>query len=353
MKTTIVSDYDLKLYVTDSLFEGTLSLHESVLPLEQQNGTVKPIELLYPAEEILAVQSSDLRTVYREGADYFLEDGKLVIPQGSSIATTPYLYYYPAQEDSLTFRRTGGGWIRHLQWPDAHNRQIAVTYRHTASYNGPLPTKKGSNLPRFWQKLRSGETTTMVWYGDSITVGGDTSGLYDGAPFVPIYPKMVDAALRTLVPQSNLTYINTSRGAMTVLWGVEQAEERVCAHHPDLVVIAWGMNWAGLQADSYQEKIRTMIQIIRKTSPQCEFVLVAPMLPNAEAVDFVGAQGDYAAALIELEQQGVVVANMTEIHQYLLTKKRFYDISGNNVNHCNDYLTRWYAQTVLRTIQET
>jgi hypothetical protein len=74
------------------------------------------------------------------------------------------------------------------------------------------------------------------------------------------------------------------------------------------------------------------------------------MLPNYEATPFVGAQSEYYKAIEQLEEEGTVMANMTEIHSYLLTKKRFCDMTGNNINHCNDYLARWYAQTVLQTI---
>jgi len=37
---------------------------------------------------------------------------------------------------------------------------------------------------------------------------------------------------------------------------------------------------------------------------------------------------------------------MTTLHDKLLEKKTYIDMSGNNVNHPNDYLVRWYAQMV-------
>ena len=38
------------------------------------------------------------------------------------------------------------------------------------------------------------------------------------------------------------------------------------------------------------------------------------------------------------------------MHQSILEHKRYRDMTGNNVNHPNDFLARVYAQTILQTI---
>lgn len=70
------------------------------------------------------------------------------------------------------------------------------------------------------------------------------------------------------------------------------------------------------------------------------------IVPNKEFNGFWRQQYAYEEALLALEQPGVTVAQMTSLHQYLLEIKRYYDISGNNVNHCNDFLARLYAQVL-------
>ena len=112
------------------------------------------------------------------------------------------------------------------------------------------------------------------------------------------------------------------------------------------------MNSAGLNAKSFRNKIEKLMEKISAKNPDCEFVIIVPMLPNDEAIPFRADITNYRYEIEKLEKEGVVMANMTEIHEYLLTKKRFCDMTGNNINHCNDYLTRWYAQTVLRTLLE-
>ncbi len=66
-----------------------------------------------------------------------------------------------------------------------------------------------------------------------------------------------------------------------------------------------------------------------------------------------GAIPQYTEELRKLADQydGVVMANMTEIHRHILTRKNYRDITGNNVNHPNDFISRMYAQVLLRTVE--
>jgi hypothetical protein len=40
------------------------------------------------------------------------------------------------------------------------------------------------------------------------------------------------------------------------------------------------------------------------------------------------------------------------VHAELLLHKRYIDITGNNVNHPNDFLIRWYFQMVSSLLLE-
>ena len=54
---------------------------------------------------------------------------------------------------------------------------------------------------------------------------------------------------------------------------------------------------------------------------------------------------------LEEKHPFVAVADMTTMHYNLLEKgKRYRDMTGNNVNHPNDFLARIYAQVILKTI---
>ena len=87
----------------------------------------------------------------------------------------------------------------------------------------------------------------------------------------------------------------------------------------------------------------------RTANPDVEFILVSPILANPDTY-FNGTQSKYLPALLELETEGTCVADLTSIHTYLLQKKTYTDMTGNNVNHPNDFLIRFYAQVLEATL---
>jgi hypothetical protein len=54
----------------------------------------------------------------------------------------------------------------------------------------------------------------------------------------------------------------------------------------------------------------------------------------------------YLAALKSLESEKIAVADVWSMHAHILNTKRYCDISGNHVNHPNDFMVRVYAQVV-------
>ncbi|MBX2924337.1 MAG: hypothetical protein KF746_19200 [Chitinophagaceae bacterium] len=69
------------------------------------------------------------------------------------------------------------------------------------------------------------------------------------------------------------------------------------------------------------------------------------MLANPDAIQSQ-IQKAYQQPLLELEGPGIAIADMTAVHEELLRHKAYQDMTGNNVNHPNDYLARWYAQVI-------
>jgi hypothetical protein len=71
------------------------------------------------------------------------------------------------------------------------------------------------------------------------------------------------------------------------------------------------------------------------------------MLPNVTLGD-PQHQRDYVPKLVELAStmSGVAFVDVTTAHDKLLAKKAYVDMTGNGVNHPNDFLGRWYAQLI-------
>jgi len=125
---------------------------------------------------------------------------------------------------------------------------------------------------------------------------------------------------------------------------------------PDLVIIAFGMNDGTnkISPEQYAANISAMIEKVEAANTAAELILVAPMLANPDTY-FAGNQAEYAAALqsIAATRAGTIaVADLTAVHQQLLRYKNYADLTGNNVNHPNDFLIRCYAQVLLTTIIE-
>lgn len=345
--------YDLDAY-TLPYWEGKLVYQESVMVRKDADGSIPDIPLLYTAKKIVSVRSSDLKTVYKAGKDYRLVAGKLHIPAGSAIPSVKHSFYYPAQktDDSMKLNKNyGEGYIFFKEGDAMHTMQLAVTYTHADSFDGPIPAYKGDKLPKTQAKLKNGETLRLCIYGDSISNGGNSTQRVSAAPFASTWYQMLADKLEKNFPNTAVAMENHSVGGKTSQWGMENRHNAV-RYGPELCVIGFGMNdgTAKIPAETYIANIKAIMEAARQANPHCEFVLLATMLPNPETANFLGCQEDYLPALLGLEEDGVAVADMTTFHKTLLRHKRYFDMSGNNVNHPNDFLARAYAQVLWQTI---
>lgn len=345
--------YDLQSY-TQPYWSGEIVYQESVMPVEDKDGNVPDLPLLYPATQIVSVRSSDLQTEYKEGVDYSLVDGKLRILPDSTIPTVEYDVYYPTTENEKSMQRNpyyGSGYIFYSEGSVLHSMQIAVTYAHEGTFPGAAPACKKAQLPKTTAKLENGEQLQICVYGDSISTGLNSSGKVGAAPNAAPWFQMFADKLIKAYPNADIVMNNPSISGKKSDWGATEANLHV-GYGPDLCIIGFGMNdGTKLYAQEfYRRNIQTIIDTARAANPNCEFVLIATMLANPEAGDFAGCQKDYLPVLQAMETEGVAVMDMTTFHETLLTQKRYCDMSGNNVNHPNDFLARGYAQVLWQTV---
>lgn len=346
--------YERSTYIS-YYWQGSVTENESVFPLESRDGQLQDIPLMYPAEEILEVRSSDLSTLYTEGKDYVLQDGRLRILPGGSIPTVPYGSYFfeKKPEDVGSFPCRLGGHIFFAEKDGMHCRQIALSYRHSAPWSGPIPAAKGNLLPKTLAKLTGGEALKVLVYGDSICTGANSTMCVEAAPYAETWFDMLVGTLRDSY-SAPIELVNTAVGGTATAWGLENARELAADHRPDLAIIGFGMNDGSgrIPAEKYIQRIAGIMDCIRQQNPEVEFILISTMMPHAIVHRFLGNQEEYLPELMKLEGEGCAVANVTEMHKYLLSRKRYYDMSGNNVNHPNDFLARLYAQVLRRTMEK-
>ena len=185
--------------------------------------------------------------------------------------------------------------------------------------------------------------------GDSISEGYNASAHLKMVPMRPPYADQVVAGLRAAY-HNDVTLTNRAHAGWKSSQGLAQVtDESLDDARPDLIVIAFGMNDAAeVSAIDFAKNVAAIMAAFQRKNPYSEYILVSPMLPNPNWA-FVSDQRyvEYRNALRAMQKRGVIVADMTSLWTAILSRKSFYDVTGNGVNHPNDFGHSLYAQTIL------
>jgi lysophospholipase L1-like esterase len=324
---------------------------ESVLFMKDRADTEPGASLMFAPTKVVAVQSSSGKIAYAEGRDYRWNPNRreITLPPGSRIPfRRPEDLRRPVGSQPFRLmRRDGGGEILFGAGHEYHDMQAVITYEHKpGAWAGPVPSFAGDRLPRTLGKLKEKAPLRVALLGDSISTGCNASGWAGVAPFQPPYQDLWVRNLRA-VYGGQVSLANFAVGGTGSAWGLASIG-RVMEAKPDLVLLAFGMNdSAGVPVDQYQANLRGMIDAVHKAQPRAEIILVATMLGNK---DWVALHQDlfprYRDALARLCRPGVALADLTSIWAELLKYKRDQDMTGNGVNHPNDFGHRVYAQVL-------
>ncbi len=337
------------------VWSGDICLYESILPTLDKNGKPQPIQLLYPIDEIIEVRNAMQTEIYQKEVDYTVIDGKFVFLSQGRIEALSYDEMHP-QEGRGGFEATEGGYLCFYEGSWYHSKQLVVSYRHPIGLFSNIPKSKGYLLPRTHKLLQERNQLDLFVFGDSISVGANSSGCRGimVPPYQPIYCELFAEGLKDAYKLEDVRIYNPSVGGKNTQWAIEQIDEELAKQENiDLAIVAFGMNDIWRSFEEYVANIKILIEKIKAKNALVEIIVIAPMLPNPNAKRFYGNQVTFADALLKnVEETGVAVADMTTMHQELLKRKRYEDMTGNNVNHPNDFLARVYAQTLLKTLQK-
>ena len=366
------------------LWQGQQVYRETVMFI----GAADKAPLLYPPTEILSVTDYGGEVIYELGKDLVLNaDGSLSLTKDTRIPfITEEAYYHNDPSSLISIPHNGKD--TYIYWGEGTTMtkwQIAVTYAHNFPSVISKPTCFSHRYATFFEKLQNGKDVSVFFYGDSITVGGNCSYLCNTPPHMPSWTMLVteylatrygfshhyiDTGLERAMPvpkqdtvkgsRGTLTYLNTAYGGWNSTQGIAGLEERVVApilqHGCDLFVLAHGMNDKRLSPEEYIEKQRVMIDRVLDVAPNTSFLLVATMYANPASPRWNINQPLFEAPLKALADEyntkGVpcAVVPVTSLSAQVLSRKRFCDCSGNNINHPNDFLVRLYAQAALQTL---
>lgn len=373
MKEYDLDGYDAEKYLSP-YWKGNVSYAEAAFVGEEPDGSVLPIRLLYPADEVISVRSFDLATLYVRGVDYELENGMIRVLPGSSIPALAYSDYCfeHYRDDGIKTQiaaadNSGKGYIvseiSHEK-KGLSNWIIACTYIHSAKSAISEPPDRSDRFPRLSALLSAKKEIKAVLYGDSITYGWSATGfsVVNRPPFSPPYTDMAFDRLEkeygAKIVRKNLSVSGKDTG-----WAIGRDNlAAVVAEAPDLLVLSFGMNDGVRRApDEFRRNIDHIVREVSKGCPDVEIAVVLPMLPNSEVGFRPGTtlrkyQPDYPAELAKVEKIWdtdrikATVVDVTSRHAEMLAVKKFQDCTSSNTNHPSDYIHRFYAQILLRAI---
>ena len=338
-------------------YRSTVIYNESVMMTEPVGGGAPEGRLAFEPLEILSVKNAQLDYEFVAGLDYEIADGKLrLLPNEYRADSLTQAQMYPTIAFHNVNAWAGKGGRRFVIWDEGiWRKQLAVTYTRAAEsmWHGSEYSPSATVLPKTQAILAGGSPLKIVVFGDSISAGGNASR--STAPYLPNYANLF---ARTLMNNfaSTVTVQNESIGGTTasVMRGTGEAavaaRGRVKAASPDLIIIGFGANDAsgGFDKAKFKDDITFLINDLKATNT--EFILLASTVANPESVNVSndGLFPQYAEALAEIQaaRTDVAAVDMTGTHLALMNAhgKLFIDITGSNVNHPNDYLTRWIAQ---------
>ncbi len=334
---------------------------ESTTFIVRDDGTVTA-KLAFKPTRIIAVENNALNKTFEEGKDYTWdgETNTLLWVEGSSI---PFF----TKNDIEGKREDGTQLDAYPTWDELgrsrfgnqlycvsaflYEKQIAVTYEYEyGAWEGEVTEYQGDKLPTTMEKLKDGEEVTIFFFGDSIFTGCDSSAMYNRDPQQKSFPEFTKQVLEATYGGRVKLY-NPSVGGMQSDWGATEIDKLVCDRaEPDLIFIGFGMNdaFGGRQS---AKNVESMINTVRARYPKCEFVILSCMVPNA-AAGFLTNQPSQPAAYKALadKTEGVAFVNMYACHKKLLEEKDFISMSGNNINHPNDWLIRVYGMQILSAL---
>jgi len=223
-----------------------------------------------------------------------------------------------------------------------HDLQLVADYETNEAWTGAIPEFQGQQIPRFIECLFRRDPVRIALLGDSISVGANASDRVGVFPHQAAYGTLWANQLRA---RCRVEMENFSKNGEMSKWGKAQIKP-VSEWNPNLVVIAFGMNdvFDAVPPETVAQNVQKTIEGIAAQRPETEFVIVSGMSPNPEWHLYrPDLRNAYHNALMNLRRSGVAFCGIKPVWDAVVERKGFWSLTGNGVNHPNDFGHRIYA----------
>ncbi len=313
--------------------------------------------MLFPAEKILRVFQPSEGKEYLPEKDFAFTPGENVIRRtaGSSMPFLSPEELYPSQETAILFPAKGGnaiaggpnGKLLRFDGVDFFARsQFEVDYIAAAVDFPVVPDLQKDRLPRFRRKLAEKQPVRVILIGDSISAGYNATKFLNVPPYLPPWIEQFSSGLEKEygAPVEFRNHAVSGSGCRAA-WEIA---DRWLEAETDLLIAAYGMNdFSRLSPEQYVENLGRIVCEKRTRHPETEFLLVSSMsgnpewtnTPSGKDVLFADALKQYVASA----EKTVALADVFPVWREVIRRKGFYSMTGNGVNHPNDFGHRIYA----------
>lgn len=367
---------------TTPFYETQIQYDEGFFLLENADGSIGDVRLLFPIAKLLEVRSNDLTKVYRDGEDYVVtEDGKLRITENSGIKAMKRTDFFLPDDVAADFLYNSNAGDDAGKKPTT-DKDALYPYRYVATYirdevyDGFVPENKSAKVKKLTDKIGRGEKLNLLYFGDSIGTGAGASGSFDKLADLLSSGMASRASVRTLMRNASVGGINSSDAKLIVEGNLASIRpdfrnSAIAAYNliekyaasTDVAFIAFGANdCAGnVPSATFEANICAVADYFRDKNPDVTIVFVTSMNISPKVKKSAEKGGAnlniydierYADVLdgLETEYENSLNADIFRLQRSLLSVKKWEDLIADNLNHPCDYMQRIYVQGIIATM---
>jgi len=339
-------------------------INETVLCIKDENGIGGNLQ--YSPKKVLSVKDYGLERVYIEGVDFKTEKNRIVLPERSSI---PYLTEEntrgidipPPYIEVKGMPNGDNEYVRvseNVFWTEGslvYGHQICVTYFYDdKDADISLFGEYGAVCPKLLKRIKTGLPVSLIMLGDSVGEVCSASAKFSHPPYQPWFFRLFADGLREFTG-IEVIEANFSVGGKTSAWGAEEEQIENCSRaKPNLLLLHFGINdcW-NVTANEFGRNIEKIYSGVKKDNPEAEILFLKAARTNPSCYEEKVFRDFWAEAdKLENKYEDFYTMDMFSWSLELLRTKKYMDITGNGINHPNDYLTRLYAMQLLNAFVE-
>lgn len=202
----------------------------------------------------------------------------------------------------------------------------------------------------------------IVAFGDSVTHGA----LLNENNYETVYWNRLKQKLNRLCDAVPVNVINAGIGGITAIASLERMQRDVLDHHPDLVIVCFGLNDVNLELEEYLTGLREIFRRCREAG--VDTVFMTPNMLNTYVAEGTQAQYlEYAAITARMQNEGrmdrymnaavelarsmdIAVCDCYAAWKKLAETEDTTMLLANRINHPTAEMHELFAQMLLETI---